>query len=47
MIDLGDCEEKLKKENNIDKDESLIIYKMEKIGTFASQKIFNTKFIIQ
>ena len=38
MIDLGECEEKLKKENNIDQDESLIIYKLEKVGTIAAQK---------
>ena len=38
MIDLGVCEEKLKEENDINKDESIIIYKMEKIGTLASQK---------
>ena len=38
MIDLGDCEEKLKIENNISLSESLIIYKMEKVGTIASQK---------
>ena len=38
MIDLGECEEKLKEKNNIGKDESLIIYKLEKVGTIASQK---------
>ena len=38
MIDLGDCEEKLKSDNDIDPDDSLIIYKLEKVGTIASQK---------
>ena len=38
MIDLGDCEEKLKRENNINQEDSLIIFKLEKIGTIASQK---------
>ena len=38
MIDLGDCEEKLKRENGIKEEDSLIIYKLEKVGTIASQK---------
>ena len=38
MIDLNDCEEILKKENNIDKNVSLIIFKLEKVGAVASQK---------
>ena len=38
MIDLDECEEKLKQENKIDEDESLIIYKLEKNGTLSSQK---------
>ena len=32
MIDLGDCEETLKRENNINSNVSLIIYKLEKVG---------------
>ena len=38
MIDLGNCEETLKRENNINSNVSLIIYKLEKVGTVASQK---------
>ena len=38
MIDLGDCENILKEKYKIDKEDSLIIYKMEKVGTIASQK---------
>ena len=38
MIDLGECENKLKEAHGIDKEESLIIYKKEIVGTVASQK---------
>ena len=38
MIDLGDCEELLKKENNIGENENLIIFKFEKLTNIASEK---------
>ena len=38
MIDLGECENLLKRKNNINNNVSLIIYKMEKVGIVASQK---------
>ena len=38
MIDLDECEDKLKINNGIDKYTPLIIFKFEKIGTVASQK---------
>ena len=38
MIDLQECEDTLKEVNHIDKNLPLIIYKLERIGTVASQK---------
>ena len=38
MIDLGDCEDLLKKENNIDEDTELIILKYEKMTNVAYEK---------
>ena len=38
MINLGECENLLKRQNNINNNVSLIIYKMEKINLLASQK---------
>ena len=40
MIDLGDCEDLLKKENNIDEDTELIILKYEKMTNVAVKFIY-------
>ena len=38
IIDLGECENLLKKENNINEDDNLIILKFEKKTNIASDK---------
>ena len=38
MIDLQECETELKKQNNIDMNTPLIIYKLENINSVASEK---------
>ena len=46
IIDLGDCEQQIKKVNNISDDASLILFKLETYYENTTKKKFNMKYMI-